>query len=74
MIHQIASTMVLGLPAVAWGGMLGLFFLLMTAAISILNKKGIHFIPFKFHPVFAIITIVIAILHGFFGLSMFLEY
>ena len=74
MIHTLALTMFLGLPAVAYGGLLTLLLILFTATIGALNYKGIQVIPFKWHPRLALITIIFALVHGFFGLSIFLNF
>ncbi|MBW2972713.1 hypothetical protein KY359_06785 [Candidatus Woesearchaeota archaeon] len=54
---------ILGLSVVVWLGMLALLCLLFTATISVLNKKGNHKIPMKWHPIMARVTIVLALLH-----------
>jgi hypothetical protein len=48
-------------------GILTLSSFLLTATIAILNAKGIHKIPFKWHPRIAIFSISLAILHGILG-------
>lgn len=70
MIHTLALTTYFGIPAVAYGGLLTLSLMLFTATIAFLNSKGIHTIPFKWHPILAIITIVVALIHGLFGMSI----
>jgi hypothetical protein len=45
-------------------GIITLAFLLFTASISIMNKKGINAIPIKWHPIMAGFTITLAIIHG----------
>jgi hypothetical protein len=74
MIHHIALTTLFGLPLVVYGGLTTLFLILSTAAVGYLNFRGNHFIPFKWHPVLALTTIVVAIIHGFLGLSIFLGF
>ncbi len=49
-------------------GIITLLSFLVTATIGFLNFKGIHKIPFKWHPVMAAISITLAILHGLFGI------
>jgi hypothetical protein len=74
MIHTIALTLLFGLPLVVYGGFTTLLLVLFTATIGYLNLKGNHFIPFKWHPVIALITIIVAIIHGLLGLSIFLGF
>jgi hypothetical protein len=45
-------------------GVVTLFFLLLTASISILCKRGIPIIPMKWHSRVAKITIILAITHA----------
>ncbi len=63
---------ILGLPIVAWLGIMTLTCLLFTAAISVMNKKGIHKIPFSWHPVMARITIAMALIHAIVGLLAYI--
>lgn len=74
MIQNIALTLFLGKPLVMYGGILTLLLLIFTAIVGALNFKGIHVIPFKWHPKIAVITIVIALIHGLFGLSIFFNF
>jgi hypothetical protein len=74
MIHNIALTTFLGLPAVAYGGMLTFLLLLSTGTVGFLNLKGNHTIPFKWHPRLALTTIIVGLVHAFFGLSIFLNF
>ena len=74
MIQTIALIKFLGLPLVVYGGMTTLLMVLFTATVGFLNFKGISMIPFKWHPVLALTTITVAILHGILGLSIFLGY
>ena len=68
MFNGITYMMVGPLPLIAYVGMVTLFLLLFTAAISILNKRGYRRISFKWHPRIAKITILFAIVHALMGL------
>lgn len=70
MISQIALTPIFGLPAIMYGGLLTFLCILFTASIGLMNFKGITIIPFKWHPIMAITTITIAIIHGILGMSI----
>lgn len=74
MIHTIAFTLLFGLPLVVYGGFTTLLLVLFTATVGYLNFKGNHSIPLKWHPVLALTTIIVAIIHGFLGLSVFLGF
>ena len=53
-----------------YGGILTFLLLLFTATVGALNFKGIHVVPFKWHPILAIITIIVAIFHAVMGFSI----
>ena len=72
MINQIAYIVILGKPLILWGGLITLISLIFTALISILNNRGNHKIPFKWHPIMARVTIAFALIHGSLGLLAYL--
>jgi hypothetical protein len=74
MIHKIALTLFLGRPLLMYGGILTFLLLIFTATVGALNLKGIHAVPFKWHPRLAVATIVVAIIHALFGLSIFFNF
>lgn len=74
MISEIASYQILAMPLTALLGMITFLLLLLTALVSIMNKKGVTFIPFRWHPRFAALTILLALLHGILGLSLVLGF
>lgn len=74
MIQNIALTKMLGLPVVAYGGIFTLLLVIATATVGYLRLKGVTTVPFKVHPQLALATIILALIHAFFGLSLFLGY
>ncbi len=64
MLEEISYFLILEIPFIIWIGIITLFSFLFTASISILNKKGINKIPFKWHSRMAIVSIILAIIHG----------
>ena len=52
-------------------GLITLFFLLLTVAIAVMNKKGIYVINPVWHPRVAKIAVMLAIIHGFLGVSAY---
>lgn len=74
MIHNIALTLFLGKPLVMYGGIFTLLFLLFTATVGLLNFNGIAIIPFKWHPRLAATTIMVALIHGLLGLSIYFNF
>jgi hypothetical protein len=74
MIHTLALTLFLGKPLVMYGGIFTFLLLIFTATVGALNFKGIHIIPFEWHPLLAVITIAVAFIHGLFGLSIYFNF
>jgi fructose-specific phosphotransferase system IIC component len=74
MIHQIALTTFLGLPLVAYGGIVTFLSFLFTASIGYANYHGYKWIPFKWHPRMVLLSFIIASFHAFIALSIFLNY
>jgi len=74
MIHTIAYTLIFGKPVIMYGGLATLAMLLFTATVGFLNFHGNHKIPFKWHPVLAVITIIFGLLHGLLGLSVYFNF
>jgi hypothetical protein len=74
MIAQIAYHPVLGLPVVAYLGMITFLLLLSTATVGFLNFRGDTKISFKWHPRLAGATILFAIIHAISALSIHLGY
>lgn len=74
MFYQIAYYVILGLPAVAWGGLLTLASMLTTATLGYLFHTGKASFPFYWHPAMAITTITLAVLHGTIGILALLGF
>jgi dolichyl-phosphate-mannose--protein O-mannosyl transferase len=64
MLQEITYFMILGRPLLVWMGMLTLLAILLTAAIAVLNRRGVRTIPFVWHPRCAVIAVVLALAHG----------
>jgi len=67
MFEEVSYYMILGKPLLMYLGVLTLFFLLVTASIAVLNKRGIAKIPIQWHFRMAKLTILLALVHGLFG-------
>lgn len=74
MISNIAFALFYGFPLIFYGGIITFIFLLITASIGYTTVKGIRWIPFKYHRPMAVITIILALIHGLFGLSIYLGF
>lgn len=68
MLRNISYFLIFGKPLIMYMGILTLLSFLFTALIAFLNHKGIHKIPFKWHPKLAAISITLAIIHGLMGI------
>lgn len=67
MFAQIAYYQIFGKPLIMYGGILTLAFLLLTASLPYLGKKGIIKNHFVLHKIMAIISICLALFHGLLG-------
>jgi len=74
MISQIAYTLIFGKPLIIYMGLLTFISFLFTATIGYLNFQGKHIIPFPWHPIMARISILIALMHGILGLSIYFNF
>lgn len=68
MIAELAFRVFLGLPLLAWGGLITLILMLTTAGMGLCINKGICNIDIRWHMRLAFTTIIFAALHGFIGL------
>jgi len=64
--------MIFGLPLTVWLGIAAFIAMITTALIAILNEKGIHFIPFKYHHPCAITAAILATIHVAFAFGAIL--
>lgn len=74
MVHTIAYSLILGKPVIMYMGILTFLLLIFTATVGALNLKGIHAIPFKWHPRLAAATITMAAIHAILGLSLYFNF
>ena len=73
MIAELAYYQILGFPVIAYGGILTLLSLLTTLTFGILTKKGkLPNLGFKFHQIFATITIILALGHAILGIGSYI--
>lgn len=62
----------LGLPLIAWGGIITFICLIITALIAYLTVKNIKPLPVKWHVQMACLTIILAAIHGLLAILAFL--
>ncbi len=72
MLQQITYFPILGKPLIMYLGILTLSSFLFTASIAVLNRRGNHAIPFKWHPRMAAFSIALAVIHGALGVLAYL--
>lgn len=72
MLQNITYFPIFGKPLIMYLGIITLISFLITAAIAVLNKKGINKISFKWHPRMAKISIALALVHGILGILAYL--
>ena len=71
MLEQITYYSIFGKPLIMYLGILTFLSLVSTITIIVLKKKG-YKIDFKWHPRFAILTLILATIHGLLGILNFL--
>jgi hypothetical protein len=68
MLTDISYFIIFGRPLIMYLGIVTLLMFLITASIAILNMKGIDTIPFVWHPRFAVVSLLLALVHGMLGI------
>jgi hypothetical protein len=61
-----------GLPLIAWGGIFTFLCLIVTALIAYLTVRNIKPLPVKWHYNMALLTIILAAIHGLAAILAFL--
>ena len=74
MISNIALFFILGKPLVLYGGAITFLLMLFVAAIPSLQKKWPKTFTFNLHVLLARLTVVLALVHGILGLSIYLGF
>lgn len=72
MFYGIAYYNVAGMPLIVFIGLLTLLFLFLTGTVVMLNKRGYHRIPMKWHFIFGKVTVLLGIFHGVFGIFVYM--
>ena len=68
MFQEITYYLIFGKPLIMYLGILTLLAFLFTAAIAVMNLKGVRTIPYRWHPRCAAVAILLALVHGLLGL------
>jgi hypothetical protein len=74
MIRDIAFFLILGKPLIFYLGIVTFLSFLFTASIAFFNKRGVRYVPFKWHPRMAFISLTLALLHGILGISLYFRF
>jgi hypothetical protein len=72
MFQDISYALIFGKPFILYLGVLTLLAFMFTAAVAVLNFKGIRTIPFPWHQRCAIIAFCLALVHGGLGILVYL--
>ena len=68
MFQEITYTLIFGKPLIFYLGLVTILAFFLTASIALLNKKGVHTIPFRWHPRCAVLALCLALVHGTLGI------
>ena len=71
MLENITYYQIFGKPLIMYLGIITLLSFLFTASIAVMTRRGITLIPFKWHPRMAILSIILALIHGFLGFMLY---
>ncbi len=71
MVVVLAYNLFLGKPLIFWGGLATYLSLLFTASISLAAKLGWAWVPFEYHPLAGIVTLLFATGHAALGISAY---
>jgi len=73
MLEQISYALVFGFPVIMYLGIITFASFVFTASVGLLNYKGILWIPFRWHPRLAAISITLGIIHGSLGILAYVR-
>jgi hypothetical protein len=68
---EIVYYPILGLPVIFWLGLITLLLFIITATIAVLNRRGIHTIPIRWHFILARFAIILGLIHSILYLLLF---
>ena len=68
MFQEISYALIFGRPVIMYLGIITFSSFLFTAAVGLLNFKGYPWIPFRWHPRLAALSITLGIIHGSLGI------
>jgi len=71
MFQEISYYVIFGKPLILYLGAVTLILLVITLSLGILFYTGKIHLKFKWHPTFAILTLIFAIIHGTLGMLLY---
>jgi hypothetical protein len=74
MIASLAYYLILGKPLIFYTGILTYLSFSFTALLGYTHYIGRPLLPFKWHPIFAVTSLILGAIHGLFGLSVYLRF
>ena len=72
MFNDITYYLIFGLPFIVYLGIITIIMFIITALIALLRRKGKIKISVKWHYRLAYISIVLALIHGFLGITAYI--
>ncbi|MFA6064225.1 MAG: hypothetical protein WCW44_02255 [archaeon] len=72
MFEEISYAIILGKPAIFWGGLATFILLVITLSIGFAIHKNLVNIDFKWHKIFAFTTALFAVVHAGLALAHYL--
>ncbi len=71
MLQNITYFLIFGKPLIMYLGIITLLSFFITATLGFMIIKGIGKIPFRWHKATAIISILLAVVHGILGILVY---
>jgi hypothetical protein len=72
MLSEISYFLILGKPLIMYLGIATFLCVGATALIAVLRRKAPRRIPFTLHHRFAVVSLILALVHGILGMSAYL--
>ena len=72
MFQEITYYLIFGIPFIVYLGIITIIMFLITAFLAIFRRKGIIKTSVQWYFRFAYLSIILALIHGFLGISAYL--
>lgn len=71
MLQEITYYLIFGIPFIVYLGVVTIFMFIITALLTLLKRRGKIKISINWHYRLAYISIIMALIHGFLGISAY---